>query len=234
VLVLERVGQRETLLWRVTDRLERTLLGAFAGAQAVAALPDELVVGGADGALVRLRPDGAVAERGALSEPVHALAPGPRLDRWWVLTGTAASSLVLVDAALAPLWSVRMDITARSFAPVEGQERVWLAAEDQLRGYGPGGKLEVARSLAGGPWEAWAATDDQVVLLGVGALLELSIDGTLIRERRSQGGFADLAALTRASSGRALTPRRRRPTRSNPPPASRRPAPPRGRVPASL
>src|SRR6185295_8611448 len=76
-LVLETARANETFLWRVDAYLERTLLGAFPGACALAARPGEILVGCADGELVLVRADGAVVGLATWLASVRALACGP-------------------------------------------------------------------------------------------------------------------------------------------------------------
>lgn len=220
-LVLERVeslGARETRLWRVAVDLGRTLLGEFPGASALAADAGRILVGCDDGELVCLAAQGGVLAIVEQAFGVRALAPGPRAGEWWVLD--AAGGLALF-AGSERLWRVHTGLAATSLAAVPGMERVWLAASADVRRYGPGGTLELAREIAGGPWSAAAASADGAQLLGVGALLELDRRGEVLR---TQGGFDALAALAPLSGRARAAPRPAASSRR-----TRAPAPARGR-----
>jgi hypothetical protein len=187
----------EVLLWRRSPDGERTLLGSFPEARALAARRDEILVGLADGTLVRLAPDGAfrgLAERAA---PVRALAPGPEVWSWWCLAGPVGSEaeLALLEGDLRARWSVRTGLAAGGLAPVTRAERVWLAAGKSVRAFGPGGVLEQELSLPGGPWTAAMAASDGLVLFGPGAVLRCVPRGGRMRPACSQGGFRALVAL---------------------------------------
>lgn len=218
-LVLERVDAIESRLWRVTRELRRTLLGTLPAASALALDDERIVVGCAGGELVRLGPQGGVLGLAEVAFGVRALAPGPRAGECWVLG--VEGTLALFARGPEPLWSVRTGLAARSLAPAPGAPRVWIAAGEQVRRYGPGGALEFACELAGGPWSAAAASADGVLLLGIGAVLELGPRGDVLR---TQGGFDALSALAPVSDRAAAGPR---------PAASfrrvRAPAPVRGR-----
>ena len=202
-LVLERPPESkrertasETLLWRVEPDHHRTLLGAFPAAEALAVQSGLLLVGGANGELAALRPDGAVLSLGRVPGPTRALAPGPRAGEWWALVGADGTNLLLLDRELAPRWSAACPPGTSRFAPVEGEPRVWVAGEGRALRVGSDGALEL--ELGAGPWEAALATRSGVLLLGRGALLEVEVRHGCASVRRTQGGFAALAVLTRA------------------------------------
>lgn len=201
--VLARQGATETHLWRVQAPAGRELLGTFERAQALAARPEEILVGSADGTLVRLAPDGAVRGMAEGGLPVRALAPGPEPRTWWRLAGPAGgeSELALLDGSLGARWSVGTGLAAEGCAPVAGEERVWLAAGSRVRGFGPGGVLAEELELPGGPWQVAHATASGLVLLSPGALLELARRGTRMQPLRSQGGFRALVTLVPAVGG---------------------------------
>lgn len=203
-LVLERSpggastsGPCDTFLWRVGAGGERTLLGAFPSARALAAQPGAILVGCGGGELVLMRADGAVLVLGREPGAVLALARGPRAGEWWSLVGGAERSLRLLDRELAPLWSARVPPETSRFAAVQGAERVWIAAEGQALLLGPGGAIEVALELPAGPWQVAVAGTSGVLLFGPGAVLEVELQHGLARVRRTQGGFRDLAGLAR-------------------------------------
>lgn len=191
----------DTLLWRVERDHRRTLLGAFPSAAALALQPGQLLVGLGSGDLATLRPDGAVLALGRLAGPVRALAHGPRAGEWWALAGTDGTNLQLLDRELASLWNVPCPRGASAFAPVEGEQRVWIAGEGRVLCAGRGGALEMELEVGTGPWSAVLATRRGVLLLGPGALLELEVRHGCASVRRTQGGFAALAALVRAAQG---------------------------------
>ncbi len=191
----------DTLLWRVERDHRRTLLGAFPAAGALALQPGRLLVGLASGELAALRPDGAVLALGRVAGPVRALAHGPRAGEWWVLAGADGTSLQLLDRELAPRWSAACPGGAFALAPVEGEQRVWVAGESRVLCVDRGGALELELEVGVGPWSAALATRSGVLLLGPGALLELEVRHGCASVRHTQGGFAALAALARAAQG---------------------------------
>jgi len=198
-LVIERSGT-STRLWRVDEGLERTLLGRYPAASALAERAGEVLVGGSDGSLVRLTESGGLDAAGHWSGPVLALAPGPRAGEWWVLGGRDGANVGLVDHELEPRWVVESGLATRAFAPQPGEERVWLADGRVARRYGPGGALEHACPLELGqtPWRAAVGEAAGVVLVSEGALLELAVRGGVVQPARSQGGFRALSALVRS------------------------------------
>jgi hypothetical protein len=187
----------EVLLWCRSPDGGRTLLGSFPEARALAARRDEILVGLAAGTLVRLAPDGAIRGLAERDAPVRALAPGPEARSWWCLTGPEGSEaeLALLAGDLCARWSVRTGLAAGGFAPVTLAERVWLAAGERVRAFGPGGRLEQELSLPGGPWTAALAASDGLVLLGPGAVLLCVPRGGRMQPACSQGGFRALTAL---------------------------------------
>lgn len=201
--VLDRggTGSTDTLLWRVDRDQRRVLLGAFPAAGALAVQTGRLLVGLASGELAALRPDGAVLALGRVAAPVRAVAGGPRPGEWWVLSGTEGASLQLLDRDLVPQWSTLCPPGVLAFAPVAGEPRVWLADEGRVLCCGRDGTREFGPELGDGPWSAVLATPSGVLLLGPCALLELEVRHGGARVRRTQGGFAALAALARATQG---------------------------------
>jgi hypothetical protein len=210
----------ERFLYRVESSGARTLLGAFPGASAIAAHAGEVLVGTPDGALACLDARGAVRTLGTLAGGVRALAQGPRPGDWWVLD--ARGGLTLLGPTLEPRAALASGLDAEGFAPVPGEERVWIAAGARVRRYGPGGALELERALPGSPWRAAAAHAAGVWLVARGAVLELDVHG---RVRRSQGGFDEILGIVGSVSAGAGATR--------PPAASSRRARPRAPAPAA-
>jgi hypothetical protein len=201
--VLERGAggaEGDTLLWRVD--VQRTLLGLFPGARALAAQPGALLVGTTSGLLVALRPDGAVLGHGLASGPVQALARGPRAGEWWALAGPEGACLDLFEPSLAPRWSSVLAVGTRAFAAVPGEERAWIAEPGRARRVGAGGASEVELALPSGTWDAAQATPTGVLFLGRGALLAIEVRHARARIARSQGGFDALAAVAPATETR--------------------------------
>jgi hypothetical protein len=188
-------GACDTLLWRIGHRGERTLLGAFPSARALAVQPGAILVGCGGGELVLMRADGAVLVLGRCPGEVLAVARGPRAGEWWVLDGATERSLRLLDEELAPLWSARVAPGTTRFAAVEGAERVWIAGEGRALLLGPRGAMEAELELPRGPWQVGLATASGALLFGPGAVLEVEVRHGLPRVRRTQGGFRELVAL---------------------------------------
>jgi hypothetical protein len=138
---------------------------------------------------------------GRVAAPVRALARGPRAGEWWVLAGKEGTSLQLLDRELVPQWSAPCPPGVLAFAPVEGEQRVWIADGERILCCGRDGTLELELDAGAGPWSAVQATPSGVLLLGPGALLELEVRHGCARVRRTQGGFAALAALAPAPRG---------------------------------
>ncbi|MSR62756.1 MAG: hypothetical protein EXS08_09975 [Planctomycetes bacterium] len=195
-LVIEHSGT-STRLWRIDSELTRTLLGRYPAASALAERAGELLVGGSDGSLVRLTESGGLDAAGHWSGPVLALAPGPQAGEWWVLGGKDGANVGLVGSELEPLWIVESGFSTRAFAPVAGEERVWLADAHAARRYGPGGALEheYPLDLGAAAWRAGYGDGAGVVLFAEGALIELALRGGVLQPARSQGGFRALSAL---------------------------------------
>jgi hypothetical protein len=160
-----------------------------------------VAVGTERGEVVRLDPrvEGAVLDRVHLGGRVLDLAPGPSPGSLWVLVDEGGARLHLLGPDLALCWAVDVGLAAGHLAPIEGEERVWLAdtLRPVVRRFGPGGVLEVERTdlpLAGLD-RAVAWSGGGVLLAAPGAILHLDRGGRL---RPGQGGFDFLVDLDRA------------------------------------
>ena len=217
LLALERTGDGAGSVWRI-EGAECRPLQELPGARCVAGAGGRFLIGCSGGELV-LAEDvepGVVLAWRRLSGELVDVAPGPELGSWWALAAGQESELVLLERGLEMRWAICPGFSAERLAPVEGEERVWLAdpACSVVRRYGPGGVLEVEHSDLG-PHAASAALvawDGGVLLASPGALLELE-SGDSSRLARTQGGFSDLSDLGAVQDRSGATPPalRRRP-----------------------
>jgi hypothetical protein len=185
-------GGMSTHLWRAGTSLERTLLGAFKGARALATSAIGVLVGTSE-ALVLVRGDGAWLATRPLTAPALELDRGPRPGEWWSLQEDGA--LALIDAALVTQWEVAVGPEVTSLAAVPGEERAWVVCASGLRLYGARGSLEHELELPPGPWAAAAARARTVWIMGPGAVLAVELRGARPSIRRTQGGFERLRGL---------------------------------------
>lgn len=200
VLVLEHPSAGESCLWRIEPDFRRTLLASVPSAQALAAQSGAYLVGCASGELVLFREDGALTSVGQVEVGVQALSPGPRPGEWWVLGGgedgrAEDARLALVDRHLVRRWGVRTGLATRVFAPVAGEERAWLAQGGRVRGFGPGGALELDFELGLGSFEARGADRAGLLLGSPGALIRLVPGAGVAHIDCTQGGFRDLVSV---------------------------------------
>ena len=199
LLALERSPDGAGIVWRIEDG-ECRRLQELPGARCVAGAEGRCLIGCSGGELV-LAEDvepGVVLAWRRLSAGLVDLAPGPEAGSWWALAAGRETELMLLERGLETRWASSLGFTAERLAPVEGEERVWLAdaLRSEVRRYGPGGLQEIELSdlgphAAGAALVAW---EGGVLLASPGALLELE-SGESSRPARTQGGFSDLSDL---------------------------------------
>jgi hypothetical protein len=162
------------------------------------ALQDALrvLVGDGSGGLSLLGAGGEMlATVAGLASAVGDVAPAPG-GGWWMLDVAAPSRLVRLDAQLEILWAVETGMHVESLAPVEGQERVWLAdtAESLVRRFGPGGVLEVSVPTVSSDFSRGEGrSGGDFWLASPGAALHLGPAGGGLP---GQGGFSYLTDLS--------------------------------------
>jgi hypothetical protein len=205
VLVVERgtgSGIADRLL-RCDENGGREIVFEAAGISCVIASRAGLLAGTSRGEILRsgsVSPDAAV-ERATLAGAIVDLAPGPTAGSAWVLFGERGSTLGLLGSELALLWSTPTGLRSAHVAPVEGEERVWIADVERptVRRFGPAGALELDRSDLPLPGldrvVAW--TKGGALLVSPGAILRVDRRGRMMP---GQGGFDDLKDLARAPS----------------------------------
>lgn len=180
--------------WSIAhDGVRRMLLEA-SGLTSIASLGTSIAIGTASGELVRIEIDGSTRSCALVGFSVADIAAGPEPDSVWVLD--SRRRVVLVDARDQVSWSADAGFEASALTPIPGEERVWVAANDEPRArrFGRGGELELDCSgfAATGVESALGLADGGVLLALPGAILLRDRGG---RPAPGQGGFHTLVDL---------------------------------------
>ncbi len=205
VLVVEKKaasGGTDRLL-RCDGRGEREIVLEAAELTCVMDSRTWLLAGTSRGEVLRSRSESGVAslERAILEGSVVDLAPGPTAESAWVLFGEGGTTIGLFGPDLTLRWSAPTGLRSAHLAPVEGEERVWIADVERpvVRRFGPTGVLELDRADLPLPGldrvVPWARGD--ALLVTPGAILRVDRRG---RMRPGQGGFDYLTDLARTPS----------------------------------
>lgn len=170
-------------------------VGVHAGAGATS--PELSVLVGSDtGGLTRYDGAGAVLQIVAgLAGEIGDVAPGPN-GGWWVLDVAAPNRLLRLDRSLSLLWAVETGLHSESLAPVEGEERVWIAdsGEPLVRRFGPGGRLELSAATVATDFSRGAGlVSGEYWVASPGAASRLDQHGAGLP---GQGGFDYLVDLS--------------------------------------
>lgn len=206
-LVVEKApaaGQRDRA-WRVEpDGSARVLLEDRDLAAIVHApstvVPSSVILGALDGRILRVDDSGnrVVLAQTVLPGAWGDLAAGPYAGSAFALDVSPARVLAFLGPDLGARWTVAVGFDARHLGAVAGEERVWVADASgaRIRRYGPGGKLELDRTLAQIALDRPLALPDGGALFAApGAILRVDSAG---RPMPGQGGFTWLGDLALA------------------------------------
>ena len=155
-----------------------------------------VLVGSDTGTLTRYDETGArVQQVTGLAGEIADVAPGPD-GGWWVLDVAAPNRLLRLDRDLDLLWAVETGLHSESLAPVQGEERVWIAdsTEPLVRRFGPGGVLELSAATVATDFSRGAGLlSGEFWVASPGAALRIDGFGAGLP---SQGGFDYLVDLS--------------------------------------
>lgn len=195
-LVVEARAEQLPRLVRVRREGSVFPLYETVGMACVSGERSSAIVGMASGRVLRVDATTGVEQASAeVGGSIVDLARGPTAGSVWVLDGAGAGRVLLLASDLSVQWSATLPRAAHSLAPVEGEERVWLAAANEpcVVRFGPGGVLELDRCglpLPGlGRALAWR---NGLIVSAVGAVLRLDSHGGLLP---GQGGFDHVVDL---------------------------------------